>query len=297
MQKILLYYKFTPLADPEAVRLWQRTLCEKLNLRGRILLSKHGLNGTVGGDIDDLKAYVKETKLFAPFKGITFKWSEGTREHFPKLSVKVRPEIVTFGVPDEIQVNDHGVIGGGTHLKPEAVHKLVEERGKDVVFFDGRNAYEAAVGKFKNAVVPETRTTKDFLQELEGDKYNDIKDKPVVTYCTGGVRCEVLSTLMKNRGFKEVYQMDGGIVKYGETYGDEGLWEGSLYVFDDRMGMKFSDTSVDIGECVRCTGKTSNYENCALKSCNNLVLLCEACKTTTDTCSDACRLQLDPAAT
>lgn len=291
MQKILLYYKFVPIADPEAMRLWQRALCERLNLKGRILISKHGLNGTVGGDIDDLKVYVKTTKEYVPFKGTTFKWSDGSREDFPKLSIRVRDEIVTFGAPEEIKVDAKGIVGGGKHLKPEQVHKLVEERGQDVVFFDGRNAYEAAVGKFKDAVVPETRTTKDFLEELEGDKYNDIKDKPVVTYCTGGVRCEVLSVLMKNRGFKEVYQMDGGIVKYGEAYKDDGLWEGSLYVFDDRMSLQFSDKAKDIGVCAHCLGSTSNYENCALKSCNNLVLICDTCKTSQETCSDDCKTQ------
>lgn len=288
MQKILLYYKFAPIADPDAVRLWQRALCERLNLRGRILISKHGINGTVGGDIEDLKAYVKETKSYAPFKKTTFKWSDGKREHFPRLMVKVRSELVTFGVPDEIKVDEHGVVGAGKHLKPEEVHALVQERG-DVVFFDGRNAYEAAVGRFKDAVVPSTRTTRDFLNELESDKYNDIKDKPVVTYCTGGIRCEPLSALMKNRGFKEVYQIDGGIVKYGEKYKDDGLWEGSLYVFDDRMSVKFSDQAKDIGICVHCKGNTSNYENCAYAPCNNLVLICDACKTNTEVCSRACQ--------
>jgi UPF0176 protein len=278
MQKIILYYKFTPIADPAVMRLWQKTLCEKLELKGRILISKHGINGTVGGDIDAVKAYVKETKSYAGFKGTQFKWSDGERDHFPRLSVKVRDEIVAFGAGDELKVDEHGVVGGGKHLKPEQVHELVKNRGDDVIFFDGRNAYEAAVGKFKNAIVPDTRTSKDFLDELAGDKYADIKDKPVVTYCTGGIRCEILSSLMKNRGFKEVYQIDGGIVKYGETYKDEGLWEGSLYVFDDRMGVKFSDKSKDIGECIHCQAKTSNYENCALASCNDLVLICETCK-------------------
>jgi UPF0176 protein len=287
MEKILLFYKFAPLSDPEAVRLWQKTLCERLNLRGRILISKHGLNGTVGGNLEDLKTYVKETKAYAPFKGVTFKWSEGSREDFPRLSVKVRPEIVTFGVPDELKVDEHGVINGGKHLTPQEVHTLVAERGEDVVFFDGRNAYEAAVGKFKDAVVPAAGTTRDFLQELEGDKYAGIKDKPVVTYCTGGIRCEVLSALMKNRGFKEVYQIDGGIAKYGETYGDGGLWEGSLYVFDRRMGMKFSERAKDIGECLRCRASTSNYENCANKACNKLILLCDICKQT-PMCSEKC---------
>jgi UPF0176 protein len=292
MQKIILYYKFAPIADPEVVRLWQKTLCERLNLRGRILISKHGINGTVGGRIDDVKAYVKETKSYAFFKGTVFKWSDGGRENFPRLSVKVRDEIVAFDAADELKVDEDGVVGGGKHLKPEEVHKLVEEHGDDVVFFDGRNAYEAAIGKFKNAIVPDVHTSRDFKKELDDPKYNDIKDRPVVTYCTGGIRCEVLSALMKERGFQDVYQIDGGIVKYGEKYGDEGLWEGSLYVFDDRMNVTFSDKAKDIGECVHCQAKTSNYENCALKSCNNLVLICEQCSTDKDTCSDVCRQAL-----
>lgn len=288
MQKILLYYIFTPLADPEATRLWQKTLCEKLHLKGRILLSPHGLNGTVGGELDDLKAYVKETKSFAPFKGVTFKWSDGSRDDFPKLSVKVRDEIVAFDAADELRVGQSGVVGGGKHLKPAQVHELVEKYGDDVVFFDGRNKHEAAIGRFKNAVVPDVETSRDFVRELESGKYEDLKDKKIVTYCTGGIRCEILSSLMKNRGFNDVYQIDGGIVKYGETYADDGLWEGSLYVFDDRMRVKFSDKAKDIGACVQCHGSTSNYENCAVKECNKLVLLCENCRNRTQSCSEAC---------
>lgn len=277
MQKIILFYTFTPLGDPEAVRLWQRTLAESLGLKGRVLLSKHGINGTLGGDMDALKKYVSQTKQFPGFRGTVFKWSDGTGKDFPRLSIKVRDEIVSFGAGDELQVDDRGVVNGGIHLKPEQVNELVERYGEDVVFFDGRNAYEAAVGKFKNAVVPNTRTSKDFIAELDSGKYDGLKDKKVVTYCTGGIRCEILTPLMKNRGFKDVYQIDGGIVKYGEKFGDGGLWEGSLYVFDDRMGMKFSDKAVDIGECVHCGHKTSNYQNCVLKSCNDLVLICENC--------------------
>ena len=270
-----MYYRFMPVKDPEAVRLWQRALCEKLNLKGRILISEHGINGTVGGDIADLKAYAKETKQY--FRDTKFKWSDGGREHFPKLRVKVRPEIVSFGATEELKVDEAGVVGGGKHLKPTEVNELVNTYGDEVVFFDGRNAYEAAVGRFKNAVVPNTTTSKDFIAELESGRYDHLKDKKVVTYCTGGIRCEILTPLMKNRGFEEVYQIDGGIVKYGEQYGDDGLWEGSLYVFDDRMGVKFSDKAVDIGTCIHCGGATSNYENCALKSCNQLVLICETC--------------------
>lgn len=277
MQKIILYYLFTPLSDPEAIRLWQHSLCERLGLKGRIIVSPHGINGTVGGDAEAIKAYIKETKTYTPFKQTVCKWSDGTGDDFPRLSVKVRPEIVTFGAAGELKVDENGVVGGGTHLKPSQVHELVEERGDEVVFFDGRNAHEAAIGKFKGAIVPDTHTTRDFIGELESGKYDDIKDKPVITYCTGGIRCEILSALMKNRGFKEVYQIDGGIVKYGETYGDDGLWEGSLRVFDDRMTVNFSDHTAVIGECTHCRAKTSNYENCAFANCNDLVLICESC--------------------
>lgn len=278
MQKILLYYKFTPIQDPATMLLWQKTLTDSLNLRGRILIAPHGLNGTVGGELDDLKRYIAETKRFPGFKDIVFKWSDGGREDFPRMNVKVRDEIVAFDAADELRVDETGVIGGGKHLKPKQVHELVEKHGDDVVFFDGRNAHEAAIGKFKNAVVPNTHTSRDFIAELESGKYDDLKNKPIVTYCTGGIRCEILSSLMKNRGFEEVYQMDGGIVKYGESYADDGLWEGSLRVFDDRMTVNFSKNPKVIGECTHCQMKTSNYENCAFSNCNDLVLICDDCK-------------------
>ena len=167
--KIILYYGFAPVKDPLALKLWQKTLCESLNLKGRILISKHGINGTLGGEQDDLKKYIKETKQFPGFKKIDFKWSEGTGHDFPRLSVKVRPELVAFGTPDEIKVDENGVIGGGKHLKPFEVDQLVAERGEEVVFFDGRNSYEAKIGRFKNAVVPEVETTHDFIRELESE--------------------------------------------------------------------------------------------------------------------------------
>ena len=200
----------------------------------------------------------------------------------------MRPEIVAFDALDELQVDQHGVVGGGKHLMPEQVHQLVAERGEDVVFFDGRDQHEAAVGRFKNAVIPSVQTSRDFKKELDDPKYNDIKDKPIVTYCTGGIRCEILSALMKNRGFKEVYQIDGGIAKYGERYKDDGLWEGKLYVFDGRLVTRFSDKAKDIGRCVHCDGTTSNYENCANVACNQLVLICSNCTTQTAHCPNHC---------
>jgi len=277
LQKIILYYGFAPVPDPEAMKLWQRTLCESLGLKGRILISKHGINGTLGGDMAALKKYARATKEYPGFNRIDFKWSDGTGNDFPRLRVRSRKELVAFGAPEELQVGPRGVIGGGKHLKPEEVNQLVQDRGDDVVFFDGRNAFEAKIGKFKNAVVPDVETTHDFVKEIESGKFDHLKDKPVVTYCTGGIRCEILSVAMKNRGFQEVYQIKGGIVRYGNKFGDDGLWEGSLYTFDDRLTIDFSDHTKLIGECAECNGATKQFRNCQKPECHQLVLLCDSC--------------------
>ncbi|QZY50941.1 tRNA uridine(34) hydroxylase [Leucobacter tenebrionis] len=293
--KILLYYVFAPVADPDAVRLWQRELCESLGLRGRIIISKHGINGTVGGELDACKRYLRRTREYGPFAGLEAKWSDGTGfvperpealhgvdraapwrriADFPKLSVKVRDELVAFGIPDELRVDEHGVVGGGTHLSPEAVNELVAERGDDVVFFDGRNAWEAQIGRFKGAIVPEVDTTHDFIAQIESGAYDDIKDRPVVTYCTGGIRCEILSAAMRERGFEEVYQVDGGIVRYGEAFGNDGLWEGSLAVFDGRESLDFAPGAAVLGRCTVCEAPTNRLANCADPSCRARFAAC-----------------------
>ena len=169
------------------------------------------------------------------------------------------------------------------------MNELVEKRD-DVVFFDGRNAYEAEIGKFKNAVVPDVNTTHDFIAELESGKYDWMKDKPVVSYCTGGIRCEILSSLMINRGFEEVYQIDGGIVRYGEKFGNQGLWEGSLYVFDKRMHTEFGPEDdpdfVQLGHCVHCGEATNQHYNCANEpDCRRQYLSCPDCREKQPYCS------------
>ena len=275
--KIILFYRFTPIADPEAVRLWQKTLCESLGLKGRIIISPHGINGTLGGELNEIKTYIKKTKEYEGFRQIDVKFSNGEGDDFPRLSVKVRDELVAFTVPDEIKVDSKGVVGGGKHLKPEQVNELFNSRD-DVVFFDGRNAVEAKLGRFKNAVTPNIDSTHEFITELESGEYDHLKDKPIVTYCTGGIRCEILSTMMINRGFKEVYQIDGGIVRYGETFKDEGLWEGGLMVFDNRVVINFSDEAKVLAECEICGTKTNNVRNCFDETCKNMVIVCKACE-------------------
>ncbi len=291
MQKIILFYIFTPVQDPEAIMLWQRSLAQGLNLRGRVIISKDGINATLGGDIDDLKSYIKETKEYPPFKSIVFKWSEGVREDFPRLSVKVRPELVAFNIADQLKVTPKGITGGGKRVKPEKLHDMVSKKGKQLVFVDGRNAREAAIGRFKDALVFDVNHTRDFTKEISKTKYRNLKDKTLVTYCTGGIRCEVLSKLMIDAGYADVYQLDGGIVSYLDKYGDDGLWEGSLYVFDRRLKIRASDHTKTIGQCSLCGGATDNYVNCANKSCNELILACSKCIERTDVCASCLQVR------
>ena len=280
VSRIALYYRFAPLADPEAVRLWQRTLAASLGLTGRIIVSPQGINGTVGGPVDAVKQYVKGTREHPALKDLEVKWSDGSAADFPRLSVKVRPELVAFGVPERITVDEHGVVGTGERLTPERLEALVAERAgteNPVRFLDGRNTVEAQIGRFDGAVVPAAHTTRDLLAAVDSGSLDHLRDAPLVTYCTGGVRCEVLSALLKDRGFREVYQLDGGIVRYGEAFGDAGLWRGELAVFDRRMALRFSEDAETIGRCVTCEAPTSALRNCSDPACTTLEVRCAAC--------------------
>ncbi|MBJ7290310.1 rhodanese-related sulfurtransferase [Williamsia sp.] len=277
LSKIVLFYVFTPLTDPDAIRLWQQTLCEAVGVRGRIIVSPHGINATVGGEIGAVKKYVAGTKRYSAFADADIKWSDGGAEDFPRLQVRVRPEIVSFGRPDEVHVDDRGVIGGGRRLDPDQLHELIADRGDEVVLFDGRNRIESRIGHLRGAVLPEVETTREFVDLLDSGRYDHLKDRPVVTYCTGGVRCEVLSSLMHARGFADVYQLDGGIVNYGKRFGDDGLWRGSLYVFDKRMSLQFSDHAEVVGRCDACDAPTDAVRNHPDENGRDLAVVCPSC--------------------
>lgn len=272
MEKIILYYKFVPVPDPGTVMFWQRNLCERLGLKGRIIVAGQGINGTLGGPIKAVKAYVKEMNAHPLFGGIEYKWSDGGVEDFPRLSVKVRPELVTLAPGEQFDV-----FNSTRGLKPDEWHDYISKH-PDVLILDARNDYESDIGAFKgrNVIKPKIKTFKEIKKTLESLP----KDQPVLTYCTGDIRCEYLSAYMSHKGFDEVYHLDGGIVKYGEQYKDDGYWEGKCFVFDRRLNVAFSDKAADIGSCIHCGAKTSHHINCADIACNNLVLVCENCVAT-----------------
>jgi UPF0176 protein len=283
----ILYYKFTPVSDPELLRLWQWELCRNLDLKGRILISPHGINGTLGGDRKALRQYANACKAYDALGALDVKWDFGAPEvPFPRLSVKVRPEIVTFNYP-ELAVDERGVVGGGTHLDAEELHTLVSSVatatgktvdaaiGDDILFLDGRNDYEYAVGRFKGALNPKVLSAKEFVPFIESGAIDRFKDKPVVTYCTGGIRCEILTPLLKARGFRQVFQIDGGIIRYLErSHNREQLWEGSVYTFDDRKRL-LGDYADAVGICVHCSDATEEFHDC--RSCDAHVLACPSC--------------------
>ncbi|MBW4062153.1 rhodanese-related sulfurtransferase [Candidatus Saccharibacteria bacterium] len=273
---VLLYYNYVTLPDPEAERVWQRQLCEQLDLKGRILLATEGINGTVAGSKSATDDYMAAMASHAQFATTEFKIDTYDKMPFPRLSIKVRPEIVTLGVNVDPAAT-------APKLTAEQFNELITD--PNMVLFDARNNYESAIGKFKGALTPDISLFKDFPEAL--DDYEDLKDKTIITYCTGGIRCEKASALMLQRGFSKVYQLDGGIIKYAQKY-PEGAFEGNCFVFDERMSVAFSDDPEVLSNCVFCEAPTSHYQNCANPRCHKLMLVCEDCTQTTKTCSQIC---------
>jgi UPF0176 protein len=262
---VLLYYKYVHLPDPTAEMAAQRELCTRLGLKGRILLASEGINGTLAGTPEAAEAYVAAMHAHPLFGDITYKRDVTEGMPFPRLRIKVRPEVVTLGV-------DIDPANTAPRLTPAQFNAMIAD--PNVILFDARNNYESAIGRFRGAVTPDITLFKDLPAAL--DDYADLKDKTIVTYCTGGIRCEKASALMKQRGFTNVYQLDGGIINYAQTY-PEGAFEGECFVFDERMSVAFNNHPARLGACHHCGGATNTYHNCALPSCNDLVLMCASC--------------------
>jgi UPF0176 protein len=286
MYQILLYYKYTPIADPELFRREQWDLCQRLHLKGRIIVGKEGLNGTVEGTLEATEEYVKTLRADHRFADIHMKRSAGTGKAFPKLSVKVRAEIVSGHLFAD-DVNPREVTG--KYLQPEELHAWIKD-GKEFYIVDMRNDYEHKVGHFAGSILPPLENFRDLPKTLPILKH--LKDKTILTVCTGGVRCEKASGFLVKHGFKDVYQLAGGIVSYMEKYPGEDF-KGSLYVFDGRVTMAFGEHEV-IGKCERCGKASERYVNCANLRCHKHFICCESCAVTNEvaTCSLWCRIRV-----
>ncbi|TAE03633.1 MAG: rhodanese-related sulfurtransferase [Bacteroidetes bacterium] len=264
---ILLYYCYTPIKNSDQFREDHHLLCLSLNLRGRIIVANEGLNGTVSGLKADCEQYMKIVKADPRFEKLEFKIEEHEDHAFAKLNVRLKNEIVH----SDIQIDPNQRTG--THLEPEEFKKFKDS--EDVIILDVRSNYEHKLGKFKNAITLDIEHFREFPEKMgELEQY---KDKKIITYCTGGIKCEKASAYLLEQGFENVYQLHGGIIKYGIEAGGEDF-EGKCYVFDNRIAADINKVNPEtISRCFICNIITDRMVNCANPHCNNHVSICEKC--------------------
>ncbi|MEP6810596.1 MAG: rhodanese-related sulfurtransferase [Chthoniobacterales bacterium] len=262
--KVILFYKYVAVADPAGFTAAQRALCLSLGLKGRVLIASEGINGTLAGSPAAIDQYTAALQADARFADVDFKFSTGDENTFPKLVVKTRREIVTLGLPDLAPSHEN-------QLPPAEWKRLLEE-DPDAVVLDVRNRFESDAGHFAGAVVcaiENFRDLPDYVSELES-----LKEKKILMYCTGGIRCEKASALLKSHGFKDVFQLRGGIVTYQEQFGNE-HWQGECFVFDQRMTVRVDEGLVQIGRCAHTARPSSRFVNCLHDPCHKLFILSE----------------------
>lgn len=290
--EIIIFYKYTRVADPAGFVAWMRAMCEDVGVKGRMLIAHEGINGTVEGTPEQIAEYERRLHAqdgsegtFGDFSDVWFKSSPGTGKAFPKLKVKVRKEIVTTGLPKEVDVDPNQVTG--KHIEPEELKSWIEN-GVEFEIIDMRNDYEYAVGHFAGSHDSHMENFRDLA--AVAPKFEHLKDKKVLTVCTYGVRCEKASGYLKQQGFQDVYQLHGGIGTYMKKYPGQDF-VGSLYVFDDRMTEQFTDAYEVVGACVRCGTKSERYGNCAWGECHKQLIICDACAPDAKLiwCSEACK--------
>lgn len=286
--KVLLYYKYTQIDDPEVLKDRQMELCKQLDLKGRVLIADEGINGTLAGEADNVDEYIRQTEQEPGLSDIEWKESWADEQVFPKLRVVVRPEIVTLGLRK--QNSDVHLDNKAFYIEPEELLKLYEEEN-DFVILDARNEYEADIGKFRNAMIPPIDNFREFPKFVK-ENLEDYKDKPVVTYCTGGIRCEKASAYLREQGFKDVRQLHGGVHVYAEKTGGK-YFDGELFVFDKRLHMKVNEVDPTvITQCQHCGVKISRYIDCSKReNCKKGLFIC--CQSCEEKYESVCKLCLE----
>jgi UPF0176 protein len=268
--RVLLYYYYTTIEDPAAFAEEHLQACKNLNLKGRILVASEGINGTVSGTIEDTNVYMEMMKNSPLFEGIVFKIDEAEGHAFKKMHCRPRQELVHLSLEDDINPNELT----GRYLSP--VEFMKEMQDEDTIVLDARNTYEYDVGHFRNAIRPDVENFRDLPQWVQENR-EMFEGKRVLTYCTGGIRCEKFSGWLVREGFKDVGQLHGGIATYGKDPVVKGqLWDGQMYVFDERLTVPINQVKhVIVGKdhfdgtpCERCI-------NCANPECNKKIIASE----------------------
>lgn len=277
----LLYYCYSTIADAEQFAADHLKFCKSINLVGRIIVADEGLNGTVSGTVEACKAYMDAVMADPRFTATEFKIDDVDEPSFVKMHVRYKSEIVHSGLRDPNIINPQ--LKTGKHLEP---HEFLAMKDRDdVVVLDVRSNYEHSVGRFKNAVTLDIENFRDFPAKI--NELAQYKDKKILTYCTGGIKCEKASALLLHEGFTDVYQLHGGIIKYGKEAGGEDF-EGKCYVFDNRLTVDVNTVNPTVvSTCYNCGTTTSKMINCANPECNEHFTQCDECGEKLDGCCSA----------
>jgi UPF0176 protein len=280
----LLYYCYSTIENAEQFAADHLQFCKSLNLVGRIIVADEGLNGTVSGSSESCRKYMDAIHEDPRFAKTDFKIDEVAEPSFIKMHCRYKSEIVYSGLRNPEMINPQERTG--IHLEPEEFLKMKDR--DDVVILDVRSNYEHSVGRFKNAVTLDIENFREFP-----DKINELakyKDKTILTYCTGGIKCEKASALLLHEGFKAVYQLHGGIIKYGKETGGKDF-EGKCYVFDNRLTVDVNSVNpAVISNCRNCGAVTDKMINCANPECNEHFTQCDACGIRLEgACSEDCQ--------
>ncbi len=279
---IILFYKYIHISTPNAILKWQKKICQQLALKGRIIIAHEGINGTLGGADEQIEEYKSLMRAHELFADIDFKESKNTQDHFPRLRIVVKNEIVNLGL-DHVSANPNNA---GTYLEPAQAHELIEQKPDNLIIIDCRNQAESAIGIIEGAIRPEVTYFREFPAYID-NHVQDFKDKQILMYCTGGVRCERASAYIKSKAVaKEVFHIKGGIHKYIEQF-PHGFFRGKNYVFDGRMAVAV--TKDVLGHCYICKKPCDDYTNCLRAQCNRHFISCSDCLTMyKNTCSQSC---------
>ncbi|EXJ23151.1 Rhodanese domain protein UPF0176, Firmicutes subgroup [Alkalibacterium sp. AK22] len=269
--RVLLYYKYVKIENPESFRAEHLSLCKDIGLKGRILVSEEGINGTVSGSVEQTEQYMKAVKADPRFSDMYFKMDPAEEHAFRKMYVRYRPEIVSLQL-GENDLDPNQLTG--QYLKPKEFKSALED--ENTIVLDARNDYEYDLGHFRGAVRPEIRSFRELPAWIKENK-EKFMNKRVVTYCTGGVRCEKLTGWLLKEGFEDVAQLHGGIHNYGtdpETQGE--LWDGKMYVFDNRISVDINRVDKTIISKDWYDGKPcERYVNCGNPFCNRQFITSE----------------------
>lgn len=267
---VILFYKFTNIKNPEQFRDKQRKITASFGLLGRMLIAPEGVNATFEGTAKNIKGYVAALKKQAIFKKVVFKESAGTGKAFTKLMVKTRPETVTLGV------GDLNVKKNTSKMVTAAQLEKMYEKDEDFVVLDLRNDYEIQAGYFEKTVNPGMRFFRDLPEKIK--ELQHLKSKKVITVCTGDIRCEKGTCLLKKEGFENIYQLKDGIHTYMKKYPAK-RFKGTLFVFDNRMTTPVVEGTQReiVGECNFCHIKCEKFYNNDVVRPSKKIICCDAC--------------------